>query len=127
MGEEKIVTGNAKVGEKPQMCPTCGANDIMYNPQINRFVCKYCRTEFEIATEKLEGFVNDLAELEGTVIGEGAQNIDINASLNFYLSLGFHIVYERKETRFAFIELEGNQLMLEEINSLSYCQIIQSL
>jgi ribosomal protein S27AE len=57
MGEEKIVTGNTKVGEKPKMCPTCGANDIMYNPQINRFVCKYCRTEFEIATEKLEGFV----------------------------------------------------------------------
>ena len=41
---------------------------------------------------------------------------DINVSLNFYLSLGFHIVYERKETKFAFIELEGNQLMLEEIN-----------
>lgn len=41
---------------------------------------------------------------------------DIEASKEFYLSLGFHIVYERKETKFAFIELDGNQLMIEELN-----------
>lgn len=41
---------------------------------------------------------------------------DIEVSKEFYKSLGFHIVYERKETRFAFIELDGNQLMIEELN-----------
>ncbi len=41
---------------------------------------------------------------------------DINNSINFYTSLGFKIVYERKEDKFCFLELENNQLMLEEIN-----------
>lgn len=41
---------------------------------------------------------------------------NIDKSVNFYTSLGFQIVYERKEDRFCFLELEGNQLMVEEIN-----------
>ena len=41
---------------------------------------------------------------------------DINKSKEFYLSLGFIIVYERVEERFAFLEYEGNQIMIEEIN-----------
>ena len=41
---------------------------------------------------------------------------DIEVSKEFYLSLGFHIVYERVENKFAFIELDGNQLMIEELN-----------
>ena len=41
---------------------------------------------------------------------------DIDKSKEFYLKLGFKIMYERKEDKFAFLELEGNQLMIEEIN-----------
>ena len=41
---------------------------------------------------------------------------NIDKSKEFYLTLGFKIMYERKEDKFAFLELEGNQLMLEEIN-----------
>lgn len=41
---------------------------------------------------------------------------DINKSKEFYLSLGFSIVYERVEDKFCFLELDGNQLMIEEIN-----------
>lgn len=41
---------------------------------------------------------------------------NINKSKEFYLKLGFKIMYERKEDKFAFLELEGNQLMIEEIN-----------
>ena len=41
---------------------------------------------------------------------------NIEISKRFYLQIGFHIVYERKEDKFAFLELEGNQLMIEEIN-----------
>lgn len=41
---------------------------------------------------------------------------DINKSKEFYLSLGFSIVYERVEDKFCFLDLDGNQLMIEEIN-----------
>ena len=41
---------------------------------------------------------------------------NIDKSKGFYLNLGFKIMYERKEDKFAFLELEGNQLMIEEIN-----------
>ena len=41
---------------------------------------------------------------------------DINKSKEFYLSLGWRIVYEGGEERFAFLEYEGNQIMIEEIN-----------
>lgn len=41
---------------------------------------------------------------------------NIENSKNFYLKLGFKIMYERKEDKFVFIEYEGNQIMLEEIN-----------
>ncbi len=42
---------------------------------------------------------------------------DINRSKKFYLNIGFQIKYERKETKFCFLELEGNQIMIEEINN----------
>lgn len=41
-------------------------------------------------------------------------NIDI--SKKFYLDLGFKIRYERKENKFFFLQLEGNQIMIEENN-----------
>lgn len=41
---------------------------------------------------------------------------DIKRSKQFYFDLGFHIMYERKEDKFCFLELEGNQIMIEEIN-----------
>lgn len=41
----------------------------------------------------------------------------IEKSLAFYKMLGFHVKYERKEDKFAFIELDGNQLMIEERNN----------
>lgn len=41
-------------------------------------------------------------------------NIDI--SKKFYLNLGFKIRYERKENKFCFLQLEGNQIMIEENN-----------
>lgn len=42
---------------------------------------------------------------------------DIEKSKKFYSSLGFKIKYERKENKFAFLELEQNQIMIEEINN----------
>ncbi len=42
---------------------------------------------------------------------------DINVSKKFYLDLGFKIMYEREENKFCFVEMDGNQIMLEEVNS----------
>ena len=41
---------------------------------------------------------------------------DIEKSLKFYQKLGFEIMYERKEDKFYFLELEENQIMIEQIN-----------
>ena len=41
---------------------------------------------------------------------------NIEASKQFYQSIGFSVVYERKENKFCFLQLEENQLMIEEIN-----------
>lgn len=42
---------------------------------------------------------------------------NIEKSKEFYQSIGFHIVYERKENKFIFLEFEKNQIMLEQINN----------
>lgn len=42
---------------------------------------------------------------------------NINESKNFYLKLGFKIMYERVEDKFVFLQLEDNQIMIEENNN----------
>lgn len=42
---------------------------------------------------------------------------DIDISKQFYEKIGFKIIYERKENKFCFIQLEENQIMIEEINN----------
>jgi len=42
---------------------------------------------------------------------------NIEKSIEFYLNLGFKIMYERKEDKFCFLYLEDNQIMIEEINN----------
>lgn len=42
---------------------------------------------------------------------------DINKTREFYVDiLGFKICYERQEDNFIFVEKDGNQIMLEQIN-----------
>ena len=41
---------------------------------------------------------------------------DIEKSKEFYIKLGFRVLYERKKDKFVFLELEGNQIMIEQIN-----------
>lgn len=42
---------------------------------------------------------------------------NIEKSKEFYLNLGFKIMYERKADKFCFLYLEDNQIMIEEINN----------
>lgn len=39
---------------------------------------------------------------------------NIEKSKEFYLKLGFKVMYERKEDKFYFLQLENNQIMMEE-------------
>lgn len=41
---------------------------------------------------------------------------NINRSKDFYLLLGFKVVYERVEDKFIFLEREGSQIMIQENN-----------
>lgn len=41
---------------------------------------------------------------------------NIGKSKEFYIKLGFKIMYERVEDKFCFLELEGNQIMIQEEN-----------
>lgn len=59
--------------------------------------------------------MNDKESVYNSLIPElSVSNIDI--SKNFYLNIGFEIKYERKEDKFCFLQLEGNQIMIEENN-----------
>lgn len=42
---------------------------------------------------------------------------NIENSIKFYTSIGFQIMYERKNDKFCFLELENNQIMIEQINN----------
>ena len=42
---------------------------------------------------------------------------NIEKSKEFYLLLGFKIMYERKEDKFCFLQLEDNQVMIQEENN----------
>lgn len=42
---------------------------------------------------------------------------NIERSKSFYISLGFKIMYERKEDKFCFLQFEENQIMIEEVNN----------
>ena len=41
---------------------------------------------------------------------------NIAISKNFYKTIGFEIVYERKKNKFCFLQLENNQIMIEQQN-----------
>lgn len=41
---------------------------------------------------------------------------NIDNSIKFYKDIGFEIIYERKEDKFCFLQLEKNQIMIEQVN-----------
>ena len=45
---------------------------------------------------------------------------DISKSLAFYELLGFKVLYQRESEKFAYVEFEGSQLMLEELSEGSW-------
>ena len=42
---------------------------------------------------------------------------DIEKIKQFYINIGFKVIYEIKENKFCFMQLDNNQIMIEEINN----------
>lgn len=84
--EPTIVKTDVGSKDGQNKCPKCGATDISLNINNSKLRCNYCRYEFE--PEKVEGLEENLSELQGTVIGSGAQNIvaDTNDVVTFKCS-----------------------------------------
>lgn len=69
------VVVDTAVGEHngENICPKCGSTEVIYSQKAGKLICQYCRFQFE--PEKVEGFATDLSNLNGTVIGSGANDI----------------------------------------------------
>ncbi len=74
----RIVQTDIDSKDGQNKCPKCGATDISLNLKNGKLRCNYCRTEFE--PEKVSNLETDIDNLEGQVIGSGAQNIIADAS-----------------------------------------------
>ena len=73
MDDIKIVNSNQQSAIEQKRCPNCGSGDVELNPITGKLRCNYCKHEYE--PKQVEGFVKNIDELQGTVIGAGAQNI----------------------------------------------------
>lgn len=62
-------------------CPKCGSTDIRQRAGTDMLVCLYCRNEWHgERVEEAFGFGEGIAELKGTVIASGAQDIAADAA-----------------------------------------------
>lgn len=57
-------------------CPNCGSGEIQFNQEVGKLYCRFCRSTFD--GKSLQGFENNLDNLQGNIIGSGAKNINKN-------------------------------------------------
>ena len=81
--EQKIVQTDNNKANGQDKCPKCGATDISNNAKTGKLRCNFCRHEFEPV--KVQGLETDISQLQGQVMGSGAQDIvaDTNDILTF--------------------------------------------
>lgn len=81
-----IVQTDVGAKDGQNKCPKCGATDISINVNNGHLRCNFCRYEFE--PEKVVGLETDISNLQGEIIGSGAQDIvaDTNDILTFKCS-----------------------------------------
>jgi transcription elongation factor Elf1 len=96
--EPRVIQTDAGAKDGQNKCPKCGATDISLNPNNGLLRCNFCRHEF--APEKVAGMETDISNLQGVVIGSGAQDIiaDTNDVLTFKCSsCGAEVVIDTSE------------------------------
>lgn len=81
--EPKIIQTDIGAKDGQNKCPKCGSTDISLNSNNGKLRCNFCRHEFD--PEKLVEEEIDLRNLEGHIIGSGAQDIvaDTNEMVTF--------------------------------------------
>ncbi len=97
--EPRIVKTDEGAKDGQNKCPRCGATDISLNVKTGLLRCNYCR--FEFAPEKVEGMETDISNLQGEVMGSGAQDIqqDTNDVVTFKCSsCGAEVVIDTSES-----------------------------
>ena len=75
--EPKIVQTDSGSKDGQNKCPKCGSTDISININNGHLRCNFCRYEFE--PEKVVGLETDISQLQGQVMGSGAQDIVADA------------------------------------------------
>ena len=93
-----IVQTDVGAKDGQNKCPKCGSTDIAVNVNNGHLRCNFCRHEFE--PEKVVGLETDISQLQGQVIGSGAQDIvaDTNEVLTFKCSsCGSEVVIDTSE------------------------------
>ena len=93
-----IVQTDVGAKDGQNKCPKCGSTDISVNVNNGHLRCNFCRYEFE--QEKVVGLETDISQLQGQVIGSGAQDIvaDTNEVLTFKCSsCGSEVVIDTSE------------------------------
>ena len=72
--KQTIIETNTTKKDGQYVCPNCGASEISFNEKLGKLYCNYCATTFD--GNKLDNqIVTNLDNLEGNIIGSGAQNI----------------------------------------------------
>ena len=70
-------TQNERLGDGVNRCPRCGSTEIQLRPQTGMLICMFCRYEWSEAAVEGQIFAEQpLDQLQGTVIGSGAADID---------------------------------------------------
>ena len=84
--EPTIIQTDVGAKDGQTKCPKCGSTEISTNTNNGKLRCNFCRHEFE--PEKVAGMVTDINQLQGQVMGSGAQDIvaDTNDVLTFKCS-----------------------------------------
>lgn len=93
-----IVQTDVGAKDGQNKCPKCGATDISLNINNGHLRCNFCRHEFE--PEKIQGMATDITQLQGQVMGSGAQDIIADAKdiLTFKCSsCGAEVVIDTSE------------------------------
>jgi len=100
--EPTVVKTDVGAKDGQNKCPKCGATDISHNAKTGKLRCNFCRHEFE--HQKAVGLDTDIKELQGHIIGSGAQDIvaDANDILTFKCSsCGAEVVIDTSEVTHA--------------------------
>ena len=106
-------SNGAKDGQNK--CPKCGATDISTNIKTGKLRCNFCRHEFDAA--KVQEAESEISQLQGIVIGSGAQDIKEGVDSIITLkcsSCGAEIVIDTSEAMQARCHWCRNTLSINE-------------